>query len=180
MNINVVSQELFRDVIKTLPFSPEHVEVKLVPKKRIIPIGRRVIPRSEMRIRHDFSREGFYVDSIRYSPQDVTGAIRGGKVQNIEVYFNPRVAGVFEEFKESLLPELLNEGYNLFSGDLWASSSHSNEHYMEGDYRTGGLRFDSEYIFRGVRLDLSPRMDAGEAERINEWFGQLSKKYAAA
>lgn len=174
LRIDVVSQPLFQEAIKTLPFSPVHAEIRLTA------FGEGIIPNSLIKMEYS-PPKGFAsgYDAFRFtgdSPTNFVDLIPGGRIKNIEIEM--RMGGAeegFNKFRDSLLPVFVNNHYELFSGDLWLDTFHLTG-YNQGDYREGGLRFDDGWILKGLELDTGS-MTGENVKKLEGWFNNLAEKY---
>jgi len=179
MELNVVNQSLFRDVIKTFPVSPEFAEIRLRAVKGLF--RKEIIPNSKVKLEYD-PQEGFIpkYDALHFtevSTSNSIGLIVGGRIQDIELEMRMGSAHEgFRQFRDQLLPVLIHNKYDLFLGDLVISTYHLTG-YNQGNYRSGGLRFDAGWIHKGLELDIDSEMPEEQKNILETWFNQLSEKY---
>jgi len=180
LRINVVSQPLFLEAIKTLPVSPEFAEIRLKAVKGLF--QGRIVPNWKIKLKYEYnmgfvpsSYDGLHLTDA--SPKSSIDLIAGGRISDIELEMRIGVAQEgFKQFRDSLLPALIHNKYDLFWGDLVISTYHLTG-YNQGDYRSGGLRFDAGWIHKGLELDLDSEMPEEQRNKLKDWFSQLSKKY---
>src|SRR3989338_8311549 len=195
LEIKSSSDELFEEAVRTFPIEPFHCEIEMLAKGIQVPWSsqwqayvhecaeKKVIPFSCMEMVH--SSKGLFVPwEAEYSrfpeslPEELMNKsidmlFKGGQVHQVKM--NSRgMFGMLDSFRKNLMSTLLNAGYSFSEGDFWIKTESSHQHYAEGKYRRGGLRFS---IRNGLVLDgISSDSDN---KFLKDWFLNLRDKYSA-
>jgi len=196
MKIAVVSQELFTEAIRTLPLSPEHVELTMLANG-IVPeykedrreeyvakcLEQDIIPFSGITFEYN-EKENLFVPTeqkiVSCEESTTRKAVEGGKFNKLDIKTWIRSPSQsFEDFKKEggFLDLLLENGYQFYYGDIWLNHMHFRG-YNAGDSKDGGLVLSAGYIgIKGLELELWSEIDSGDEKKLVNWFSELKDKY---
>ena len=195
LEIENPSQELLLEIVKTMPVDVELAKISMHangientvygenPNDRYIPECMKggIMPSSILRLRYGIGGESFVpMDAVFeqvYSDITLGHVIKGGKFYNISL--DSQEARGFEEFRKSLLGELLEEGYQFHRGGL-VLSTYRLSGYNEGEYDDAAVNFG--YGFprepRKVEFKQGRELPDEDVSKVTDWFKALKKKHS--
>ena len=199
---NETSQELFQEVLRTVPVDVEYAELSFLAHGILDPgyneegdmqryikecSERGVMPFSQVKLKWNRIK-GFPDPSTTTDFLAVYGnydsktkeiatdrLLEGGKIHNINVE-TENFHFDFEDFQKGLLERILRAEYEVGKVDLWLSTCHLTG-YNEGTYRESGLTMGRGR--RGFELQIERFPDAEGKRVLVDWFTQLTQKHDA-
>lgn len=175
MNMQIVSEELFAEALRTLPWCPNYSLIGFTAH------GGSIIPNSEIRIEYDQATNEFRPKGSVYfteeSSENVPNLIKGGKMESIIVgistdYFPGEE--MFTKFRDFLLPKITDNGYNISSGELWLKVKYLSRY--KGHSIQARLEFGKKEEVSELGLEISPGLNREEKETLTGWFNGLYQK----
>ncbi len=198
--IKPTSTELFTEVIETLPLSPIdfNFHLFLIPnqygdgeigymrqcqEKGIIPYsGITLTYKGDWETRPNQEQilninNGLYCPDLKVSEEGKMSALQmlilGGKINYISVKNHALNGKGFNQFRDQLLPEFLEQGYNINYGDIWLTYVDSGDEFESVLEMEDGLEFN----LSSLDLRLYSERPESEGKQLIDWFSELQVKY---